>query len=110
LFEAFQTLQPDGDPTQAVLRLGVAWGDLGIARGLVPMALAASLVRQGPRLEGDAVPALVGLLQGSHRRLAIPVWPASVGRAAVSKPIPPGVPAPDIAASSAASVAEPMAA
>lgn len=113
LYEAFQALQPDGDAMQAVLRLGDAWGDMGIARTLVPMALAASVVRQGLQPADAAaprpVPALVGLLQDSHRRWAIPVWPASVGHAALSKLSPAGV-ADAASSTAAASVAEPLAA
>lgn len=109
LFEACQTLQPDGDAMQVVQRLGDAWGDLGIARALVPVALAASVVRQGLQPEGAAAeavtPALVGLLQGSHRRWAIPVWPASVGRLS-----PPGASAPPATSPAAVPVAEPLAA
>lgn len=115
LFEAFQALQPDGDAMQAVLRLGDAWGDLGIARALVPVAMAASMVRQGLKPEdaaaAAAVPALVGLLQGNHRRWAIPVWPAGVGREALARLNPSGAFAPPAPSSSAAAaVAEPLAA
>ncbi len=118
LFEAFQALQPDGDAMQSVLRLGDAWGDQGIARALVPVAMAASMVRQGLTPEDAAataaVPALVGLLQGNHRRWVIPVWPASVGREALAKLSPSGVSTPSAAASSSstatAPVAEPLAA
>lgn len=114
LFEAFQALQPDGDAMQAVLRLGDAWGDLGIARALVPVAMAASVVRQGLSPGADAeskpVPALVGLLQGSHRRWAIPVWPAEVGRTALVGLNPAGALAPFTSSEAAAPVAEPLAA
>lgn len=114
LFEAFQTLQPDGDAMQLVQRLGDAWGDLGIARALVPVALAASVVRQRLQPEGAAAeaatPALVGLLQGSHRRWAIPVWPASVGRLALAGLSPSGAAAPPAASPAAVPVAEPLAA
>jgi len=103
LFEAFQSLQPDGDAMQAVVRLGDAWGDLGMARALVPVALAASVVRQGLQ-PGDGAapdpasaepqalpaPALVGLLQCSHRRWAIPVWPAALAGLTPSPPSSPG--------------------
>jgi hypothetical protein len=86
LFEAFQALQPEADAMQSVARLGDAWGDLGVARALAPVALAAAVVRQGVQPgEGPSstpVPAVVGLLQGSHQRWAIPVWPTSVGVAA----------------------------
>lgn len=88
LFEAFQSLQPEGDVMQSVLRLGDAWGDLGVARALAPVALATSVVRQGLQpVDGaasDPVPALVGLLQASHSRWAIPVWPACAGRSVLS--------------------------
>lgn len=90
LFEAFQALQPDGDAMQSVRRIGDAWGELGVAGALVPVALAASVVRQGLQPGDDAAssplpaPALVGLLQGSHRRCVIPVWPAGVGSLAVA--------------------------
>lgn len=114
LFEAFQTLQPDGDAMQSVLRVGDAWGDLGIARALVPVALAASVVRQGLPPGDDAasnpVPALVGLLQGSHRRWAIPIWPAGVGREALARLSPAGALAPATSSAATAPVAEPLAA
>jgi hypothetical protein len=93
LFEAFQALQPDADAMQSVARLGDAWGDLGVARALAPVALAASVVRQGwlPTEEPSSVsvPALVGLLQGSHQRWAIPVWPARVGQRVLMSLTPP---------------------
>lgn len=114
LFEAFQALQPDADAMQSVLRLGDAWGELGIARALVPVALAANVVRQGAQPADDAAaqpaPALVGLLQGSHRRWAIPVWPASVGQTPPVMPRPSGEPAPASSSFAAAPVAEPLAA
>lgn len=114
LFEAFQTLQPDGDASQAVLKLGDAWGDLGVARALVPLALAASGVRQGLQLGGNdaqqPVPAVVGLLQCSHRRWAIPVWPPGVGRAAPAVSPQARVSSPTWSPSSSASLAEPQAA
>jgi hypothetical protein len=113
LFEAFQTLQPDGDAMQAVQRLGDAWGDLGIARALAPVALAASVVRHGLQPEGQAAeaatPALVGLLQASHRRWAIPVWPPVVGSLALAAMGSTGADAPP-SSTVAAPVAEPLAA
>lgn len=89
LFEAFLALQPQGDPSQAVQRLGDAWGDMGVARALVPAALGAAALRQGwspsaewdvgqSQLTGFAVPALVALMQCSHRRWVIPIWPPSL--------------------------------
>ena len=88
LFEAVQLLQPEADPSLAVHRVGDAWGDLGVARALVPVALAASALRHGlsPDLGGapaDATPrepgpAVVTLSQCDHRRWAIPVWPADL--------------------------------
>jgi len=114
LFEAFQALQPDGDAMQSVLRLGDAWGDMGIARALLPVALAASVVRQGLQpadaAEPHPVPALIGLLQGSHRRWAIPVWPASAGREALARLTPPRASLPASSSPAEASVAEPLAA
>lgn len=114
LFEAFQALQPDGDAMQSVLRLGDAWGDMGIARALLPVALAASVVRQGLQpadaAEPHPVPALIGLLQGSHRRWAIPVWPASVGREALARLTPPRASLPASTPAAMAPVAEPLAA
>ena len=113
LFETFQTLQPDGDAMQGVQRLGDAWGDLGIARALAPVALAASVVRQGLQPEGvaaeAATPALVGLLQASHRRWAIPVWPSIVGSLAMTALGSSGADAPS-SSTVAAPVAEPLAA
>jgi hypothetical protein len=87
LFEASLTLQPQADASQAVQRLGDAWGDLGVARALVPAALGSAAVRQGLSPSGDgelgarqpdacAVPALVALTQCSHRRWVIPIWPS----------------------------------
>lgn len=114
LFEAFQVLQPDGDAMQSVLRLGDAWGDMGIARALLPVALAASVVRQGLQpadaAEPHPVPALIGLLQSSHRRWAIPVWPASAGREALARLTPPRASLPASSSPAMAPVAEPLAA
>ena len=114
LFEAFQVLQPDGDAMQSVLRLGDAWGDMGIARALLPVALAASVVRQGLQpadaAEPHPVPALIGLLQGGHRRWAIPVWPASAGREALARLTPPRASLPASSSPAEAPVAEPLAA
>lgn len=78
LFEAVQAVQPGVDPLSSVIRAGDACGDMGLARALVPVALASSAVRQGLSPdEGNArpTPALVGLLQCSHSRVVIPVWP-----------------------------------
>lgn len=78
LFEAVQSAQPGIDPMSSVIRAGDACGDMGLARALVPVALASSAVRQGLSPdEGDtaSAPALVGLLQCSHSRVVIPVWP-----------------------------------
>ena len=114
LFEAFQALQPDADAMQSVLRLGDAWGELGMARALVPVVLAANVVRQGAQPADDAaaqpVPALVGLLQGSHRRWAIPVWPASLAQTPPVMLRSPGEPTPASSSSAAAPMAEPLAA
>ncbi len=114
LFEAFQALQPDADAMQSVLRLGDVWGELGIARALLPVALAASVVRQGAQPADDATeqfaPALVGLTQGSHRRWAIPVWPASLVPMTSAALHPPGDTTLAPSSSAAAPVAEPLAA
>lgn len=122
LFEAFQSLQPDGDAMQAVVRLGDAWGDLGMARALVPVALAASVVRQGLQPGDDAVPdaasaapmaaapALVGLLQCSHRRWAIPVWPAALASLSLSSASVHALSSSSSSSSSAAPEAEALAA
>lgn len=78
LFEAVQSVQPGIDPLSSVIRAGDACGDMGLARALVPVALASSAVRQGLSPDdGNArpTPALVGLLQCSHSRVVIPVWP-----------------------------------
>jgi len=90
LFEALQALQPYGDVMQTVQRLGDAWGDLGVARALAPAAMAASVVRMGlaPADEAGAAPALVGLVQASHRRWVIPVWPADLARMPIGEPQP----------------------
>ena len=66
---------------------------LRFARALAPVALAASVVRQGwlPTEEPSSVsvPAIVGLLQGSHQRWAIPVWPARVAQRVLMSLTPP---------------------
>lgn len=115
LFEAFQSLQPDADAMQSVLRLGDAWGELGVARALLPVVLAATVVRQGAQPSDDGalhpVPALVGLVQDSHSRWAIPVWPSSVGRAdSVAPDNSPGGASPATSSNAAAPMAEPLAA
>lgn len=115
LFEAFQALQPDADAMQSVLRLGDVWGELGVARALLPVAMAASAVRQGAQPADDATeqqaPALVGLTQGSHRRWAIPVWPAGLVPMASATLHPPGEATLSPSSSpAAAAVAEPLAA
>jgi hypothetical protein len=78
LFEAFQTLQPDGDASLGVHRVGDAWGELGVVRALAPLALAASALRHGQApLQARQAAVVVTLSQCAHRRWAIPVWPAS---------------------------------
>ncbi len=99
---------------QSVLRLGDVWGELGIARALLPVALAASVVRHGAQPADESTeqlaPALVGLTQGSHRRWAIPVWPASLVPIALAALHPPGDATLAPSSSAAAPVAEPLAA
>lgn len=111
LFEAFQALQPDGDVTQAVQRLGDAWGDLGAARALAPAAMAASVVRMGvaPSEDAGATPALIGLVQASHRRWVIPIWPADLARLPIDATPAEPLPAPSSSVASD-SGAQPLAA
>lgn len=49
LFETVQTLLPDLDPTEQVLRLGVGCGDLGLARLLACVGLAARQVNESQK-------------------------------------------------------------
>lgn len=87
LFEAVQAVQPELDPLTHVIRAGDACGDMGLARALVPVALAASAIRQALSPAGDAgaaIPALVSLVQCSHNRVLVPLWPASAEPDALS--------------------------
>lgn len=67
LFQALQTAQPDLDPTEQVVRAGVACGDIGAARALLAVSLAAAAVRQG----GEGTAALAILMQSSHERVVV---------------------------------------
>jgi hypothetical protein len=70
LYEAVIEAQPELDPDTQVLRAGVSLGDMGDARGLLAVALAAAAVRQGR----SAKAVLATLVQHSHERVLIPVW------------------------------------
>ena len=70
LYEAVVAAQPDLDPDTQVVRAGVSLGDMGDARGLLAVALAAAAVRQGR----PAKAVLATLVQHSHERVLIPVW------------------------------------
>lgn len=67
LFQALQAAQPDLDPTEQVVRAGVACGDTGAARALLAVSLAAAAVRQG----GEGTAALAILMQSSHERVMV---------------------------------------
>lgn len=47
VFEALLEVRPQADPLSEVLRVGDACGELGLARALVPVALASSALRHG---------------------------------------------------------------
>lgn len=105
LFEAVQGRHPGLDPMTRVLRLGDACGDLGMARALVPVALASAAVRGGWLADaggaagaGDAGSAVaqasaaahsgvrVPLVQSSHARVVLAVTPPAPRAVAPSSP------------------------
>jgi len=72
LFEALQEVAPEVDPMQQVARIGAACGDMGVARALVPAALACAALRQ------SNVPQAVALathVQSSHERVVVALRP-----------------------------------
>ncbi len=69
IFEALQTVRPQADPMTSVVRVGDACGDMGLAGALVPVALAASALRQGEPV--DLAMAL--LVQDSLQRVVVPL-------------------------------------
>lgn len=78
LFEALQEVVPGVDPMLAVTRVGEACGDMGLARALVPSALACTALRldQGP----DHV-AVATHVQSSHERVVVALAPWGAGLA-----------------------------
>ncbi|MFZ4551162.1 MAG: hypothetical protein ACOYNB_05000 [Aquabacterium sp.] len=54
LYEATLAVTPDADPMTSVIRLGDQCGDLGVARWLVPLAVAAAAVRSAEGACGAA--------------------------------------------------------
>jgi hypothetical protein len=72
LFEALQEVAPGVDPMLAVIRVGEACGELGLARALVPTALACAALRE-PEVAGQV--ALVAHVQSSHERVVLALSP-----------------------------------
>ncbi len=72
LFEALQDIVPGLDPMLAVTRVGEACGELGLARALVPSALACTALRGADR--PDQV-ALATHVQSSHERVVVALAP-----------------------------------
>lgn len=72
LFEALQSVAPELDPLQQVTRVGEACGDLGVARALVPTALACAALRQSDQAQRVAVATHV---QSSHERVVVALSP-----------------------------------
>jgi len=71
LFEALQELAPELDPMLSVTRVGETCGDLGLAGGLVPVALATELAQQ----DLGAGVTLAVLVQSTHERVALALTP-----------------------------------
>lgn len=71
LFEALQELAPGLDPMLTVTRVGEACGDLGLAGGLVPAALATDVAQQ----DDAAGVTLAVLVQATHDRVALALTP-----------------------------------
>jgi hypothetical protein len=72
LFEALQEAMPGVDPMLAVTRVGEACGELGVARALVPSALACAALRSGESPQQVAVATHV---QSSHDRVVVALAP-----------------------------------
>ena len=77
LFEALQDVVPGVDPMLAVTRVGESCGDMGLARALVPSALACTALRAGEVPHQVAVATHV---QSSHERVVVALapWGAAV--------------------------------
>ncbi len=73
VFEALLAVRPQVDPMLSVLRAGDACGDMGLARALVPVALAAAALRGG-----DAAGLTLSLsVQDALQRVVVPLTPAA---------------------------------
>lgn len=72
LFEALQDVVPGVDPMLAVTRVGEACGELGLARALVPSALACTALRSGDKTDQVA---LATHVQSSHERVVVALAP-----------------------------------
>ena len=72
LFEALQGVAPELDPLQQVTRVGEACGDLGVARALVPTALACAALRASDQAQRVAVATHV---QSPHERVVVALSP-----------------------------------
>lgn len=72
LFEALQDVLPGMDPMLCVTRVGEACGELGLARALVPSALACTALRSGEKPDQVAVATHV---QSSHERVVVALAP-----------------------------------
>ncbi len=72
LFEALQEVIPGVDPMLAVTRVGESCGDMGLARALVPSALACTALRAGEVPDRVAVATHV---QSSHERVVVALAP-----------------------------------
>lgn len=72
LFEALQGVAPELDPLQQVTRVGEACGDLGVARALVPAALACAALRASDQAQRVAVATHV---QSPHERVVVALSP-----------------------------------
>lgn len=80
VFEALLAVRPQADPMLSVVRVGDGCGDMGLARSLVPVALASAGLRQGD----PAGMVLALLVQDALQRVAVPLtppaasWPTAV--------------------------------
>jgi len=72
LYESLQEALPGLDPMLAVARVGDACGELGMARAIVPTALACAALRAG---DPPAEHALAVHLQSSHDRAVVALAP-----------------------------------
>jgi len=77
LFEALQDVLPGVDPMLAITRVGDSCGDIGLARALVPAALACTALRVAEMPNQVAVATNV---QSSHERVVVALasWGAAV--------------------------------